>query len=134
MTGQGCKATVHYQRGQRLQQPGGLTAQRAASAKRRNEPPLGSGNEKENTMQILIKPAAYAQMLLNCTGLEPDADAALRMLLNALRDGEGLLKNAPTEWVADVILALHGRAHWDANHDEKGNWTGTVRNENGWTP
>ena len=58
-------------------------------------------------MNILIKPAAYAQMLLNCTGLEPDADAALRMLLNALRDGEPLLKNAPTEWLADVIHALH---------------------------
>lgn len=85
-------------------------------------------------MQILIKPADYAQMLLNCTGLEPDADAALRMLLSAIKDGNPLVANAPTEWLADVIHALHGRAYWDRNHDEKGNWTGDVRNENGWTP
>jgi hypothetical protein len=85
--------------------PGCDTRRAVASAKRRNDPALGSGNG--NNMNILIKPAAYAEMLLNRTGLEPDADAALRILLNALRDGEQLLKNAPTEWLADVIHALH---------------------------
>lgn len=58
-------------------------------------------------MQILIKPADYAQMLLNCTGLEPDAEAAMRMLLNALKEGNPLVKNAPTDWLADVFLALY---------------------------
>lgn len=94
-------------RAQRLQHPDELSAGDAASAKRRNGAALGSGNEKENTMQILIKPANYAQMLLNCTGLEPDADAAVRMLLDAIKEGNALVKNAPTEWLADVIHALH---------------------------
>ena len=58
-------------------------------------------------MQILVKPADYAQMLLNCTGLEPNNEAALRMFLDGIRNGEGLLKHAPTDWVTDVILALY---------------------------
>lgn len=58
-------------------------------------------------MQILIKPADYAQMLLNCTGLEPDSEAAIQMLIDALKRGEKLLQHAPTDWVADVFLALY---------------------------
>lgn len=118
----------------RLQHLSGLNAEAAAIAKRRNSPPLGYGNERKNDMQILIKPAAYAQMLLNCTGLEPEPDAALRMLLDALRRGEKLLQHAPTDWIADVIKELTASTYWRENHDEKGNWTGPVRNENGWTP
>jgi hypothetical protein len=32
---------------------------------------------------------------------------------------------------ADAYVAEHW---WIFNHDEKGNWCGPVKNENGWTP
>lgn len=31
-------------------------------------------------------------------------------------------------------MSAENTDYWTANHDEKGNWTGPVRNENGWTP
>lgn len=67
---------------------------------------------------ILIAPADYAQMLLNCTGFEPDAERALVMLLDGLRNGEGVLRHVPSEWVADVIHSLAVKGGGVTSRDE----------------
>lgn len=83
-------------------------------------------------MNPLKAPTEFAAEVLDMH--HGDCDAASNTVI---REINGRLKTCPTSWVRDVLRELARPtvvAGWEALHDEKGNWTGEVRNENGWTP